>query len=703
MTKRISFVIFSFLLVVLFVSLIHHTASAASNQTVTNSTTFTIRGGNGNDAFDANGYPILKPHQVRGINTITLDASLNGRTAELPVGTLIFLHFSKRGKVSVNPNKGVVEGAKDKYHLPNGDIALLQVVGQGTATIAVTTQGSMKGVINSANTSGNWSGYERTTGGSFTDITSNWTVPTASSCSSGDTYSSAWIGIDGATNSDLIQTGTESDCVSGSAFYQAWWEIIPAAEQPITGTVNPGDKMFAEIKQGVSNWTITIKDLTQNWAYSTNQSYSGSLSSAEWILEAPTVNGSIATLTNYGSATFSDDTQNGVNPQHSYSTDSVDMVDSGNNKISTTSNPNSLTDAFSVQYGSTQPSAPASWSNNSPSGSTYDNIYAMAAPTATSAWAAGYEQPSGLDQQPVTYYNNGSSWTKYSPPSQGNYNNHYLYGIAANSSGDAWTVGSVAIGNFQTLAYHWNGSSWVHVTSDNPSTGCDELKSVAIDGSGNVYAVGDYCTGTSGATLPLIEKWNGTKFAQQTISLPSGETNGQLNGVAFSSSSNGWAVGNASGTTNSFIIYHFDGSSWSSTLGSISNANLLSVTIVSGSEAWAVGTQGSSNTPLILHYTSTNGWQQDTSFNSYPSFTKLYSVSADSASDVWIVGKGYNGTITAPFTMHYNGSSWSQVSTPSVSSITILQGVSVNSGKAWAGGAANPTSSTPTPVVYTSL
>jgi len=708
MIKRIRFVFLSFLLVVLFVSLIHHTASAASSQTdITSTTTFTIRGGNGNDAYDANGNAILKPHQVRGANIITLDASLNGRTAELPVGTLLFLHFSTRGQVSVNPSKGVVEGAKGKHHLPNGDIAILQVVGQGTATITVITKGSSKGTKNAAGTSGNWSGYARTTGGTFNDITSNWTVPTASSCSSGDTYSSAWIGIDGATNSDLIQTGTESDCVSGSSFYQAWWEILPAVEQPITGTVNPGDKMFAEIKQGASNWIITIKDLTQNWTYSTNQSYSGSQSSAEWILEAPTINGSTATLTNYGLETFTDDTQNGVNPQHSYSTDSIDMVDAGNNNISTTSNPNSLTDAFSVQYGSTQPSSPASWSTNSPSGSTYDNIYAMSAPTATSAWAVGYEQPSGASKQPVTYYNNGSSWTKYSPPSQGIYTNHWLYGIAANSSADAWTVGEYVPSNHQTLAYRWNNSThaWSLITSDNPASSgySNELYGVAIDSSGNVYAVGQYWITGSGYQ-PLLEKWNGTKLAQQSLSLPSGETGATLNSIAFSSSSNGWAVGTATGTTNSYIIYHYDGSSWTPTLGSITNANLKSVVIVSSSEAWAVGSQGSSNTPLILHYTSANGWAEDTSFNSnYPSNAALYSVGADNSSNVWIVGSsGYYNNYAA-FTMHYNGSSWTQVSTPSVSISTFLQGVAVNSGKGWAGGLSHAYTSQPTPLVYTTL
>src|SRR2546426_530544 len=119
MTKRTSFVIFSFLLAALFISLAHNKVSAANpNQTKTNSINiFNIQGGNANDTLDQNGNAILKPHQVRGNNIITLDASLNGRTAELPVGSIIFLRFPSGGHiVSISPEKGVVEGANGIYN-----------------------------------------------------------------------------------------------------------------------------------------------------------------------------------------------------------------------------------------------------------------------------------------------------------------------------------------------------------------------------------------------------------------------------------------------------------------------------------------------------------------------------------------------------------------------------------------------------------
>src|SRR6266700_2440228 len=110
MIKRIGIVLSSLFLVVLIGQFIHHKVFAVtSQQTATNpSATFTIRGGNGNDAFDANGNAILKAHRTpSGINVIRLDASLNGRMAELPVGTKIFLYFPTGvHHFTISPAKG---------------------------------------------------------------------------------------------------------------------------------------------------------------------------------------------------------------------------------------------------------------------------------------------------------------------------------------------------------------------------------------------------------------------------------------------------------------------------------------------------------------------------------------------------------------------------------------------------------------------
>ena len=83
----------------------------------------------------------------------------------------------------------------------------------------------------------NWSGYAET--GTFTGVSGTWTVPAVSATSS-STYSSAWIGVDGFNDNDLIQTGTEQDYYSGAAHYDAWWEILPAAETEISTSIVPG-------------------------------------------------------------------------------------------------------------------------------------------------------------------------------------------------------------------------------------------------------------------------------------------------------------------------------------------------------------------------------------------------------------------------------------------------------------------------------
>lgn len=202
----------------------------------------------------------------------------------------------------------------------------------------------------------NWSGYA-ITGSTYTSVTAKWTVPTAAP-SSTDTFSSNWVGIDGFNNSDLIQTGTESDFSGGSAHYDAWWEILPAAETVIPSiTVSPGDTITASVTQeSGSTWQITITDGSQS--FTTTQTYTGPGTSAEWIEEAPTIGGSVAPLANYGQATFDPGTANGANPGLTASDGGV-MV-RNNEDVSTPSNPDSDTDGFNVAFGATAPAPPSS-------------------------------------------------------------------------------------------------------------------------------------------------------------------------------------------------------------------------------------------------------------------------------------------------------------------------------------------------------
>jgi hypothetical protein len=206
--------------------------------------------------------------------------------------------------------------------------------------------------------SSNWSGYA-VTGSGFSSAAGSWVVPSVSATNKA-TYSSSWVGIDGFNNSSLIQTGTEQDFVNGSARYDAWWEILPAAETVIPSiTVHPGDHFSGSVTHGSgSSWTITIRDVTTGVSFSTVQSYSGPRTSAEWIQEAPSVGGRIATLAHYGLTTFDPGTVNGANPGLTASDGGV-MVQKGV-QVSTPSNPDRDTDGFNAAYGSSQPAPPSS-------------------------------------------------------------------------------------------------------------------------------------------------------------------------------------------------------------------------------------------------------------------------------------------------------------------------------------------------------
>lgn len=149
----------------------------------------------------------------------------------------------------------------------------------------------------------NWAGYIAASNvnspqnGAVTMVNGSWIVQKVNQGTDPYGYSSQWVGIDGATNQYLIQTGTESDSSNNinGASYGAWWEILP---QPATFIPNfkvkPGDKINAKItlEPGTTDqWNVYIKDLTQGETFNTILTYNTPESSAEWIDERPFVGG----------------------------------------------------------------------------------------------------------------------------------------------------------------------------------------------------------------------------------------------------------------------------------------------------------------------------------------------------------------------------------------------------------------------------
>jgi hypothetical protein len=158
----------------------------------------------------------------------------------------------------------------------------------------------------------NWSGYAVTPGSGVTAVSSSFTVPTAGLIPPG--FAATWTGIGGYNTSDLIQAGTGEDSAPTNPLfgpqYFAWYELLPASETPISNctgdvncTVTPGDKVTVNISQvSGSTWNISMAD-AGHWTWAQNVQYASSGSSAEWILEAPTV-GAQTTIAPVGTVNF---------------------------------------------------------------------------------------------------------------------------------------------------------------------------------------------------------------------------------------------------------------------------------------------------------------------------------------------------------------------------------------------------------------
>lgn len=153
----------------------------------------------------------------------------------------------------------------------------------------------------------NWSGYVAFTGkknhpdptfGSVTEASGSWIVPKLTASHEGDTYSAAWVGIDGFANSVVEQIGTEHDVINGHPVYYAWFEMFPADSQLIEGfPVHKGDKIEGKVTyEGQDSATndlfrLVIKNHTRKVKFVVYQStlpgHPAHLSSANWIVEAP--------------------------------------------------------------------------------------------------------------------------------------------------------------------------------------------------------------------------------------------------------------------------------------------------------------------------------------------------------------------------------------------------------------------------------
>jgi len=196
-------------------------------------------------------------------------------------------------------------------------------------------------------TSTNWAGYAAYNG-TFNNVSASWTQPSVS-CTSQNTYSSYWVGLDGYNSSSVEQLGTEADCSSGSPSYYAWFEMYPKRGYYISMTVSPNDKLSASVTYSSGGrYTLSLSDSTNGQRFSTTQrANSAKRASAEAIVEAP-YSGGVLPLANFGTVNFANTLVNNQ-PIGNFTTDRIIMVGPIIIKA-TTSTLDNTNEAFSVTW-----------------------------------------------------------------------------------------------------------------------------------------------------------------------------------------------------------------------------------------------------------------------------------------------------------------------------------------------------------------
>jgi hypothetical protein len=170
-----------------------------------------------------------------------------------------------------------------------------------------------------------------------------------------------------------------------------------------------------------------------------------------------------------------------------------------------------------------------------------DELFAVAATSARNAWAVGRYTDAQHASQTLILRWNGTAWKRVpSPDPGGPAVNDSLRAVAALSASSAWAVGTHGTGGVaQPLIEHWNGTAWKRVPAPTPSPSVPaELTGVTAISARDAWAVGDY--GSPGRIHTLIEHWDGTAWRREPS--PSPGTSALLRGVASSPASI-WAVG----------------------------------------------------------------------------------------------------------------------------------------------------------------
>jgi hypothetical protein len=230
-----------------------------------------------------------------------------------------------------------------------------------------------------------------------------------------------------------------------------------------------------------------------------------------------------------------------------------------------------------------------------PSGAKRSELVAVSCPAAKACTAVG-----SYGKNTLAEHWNGTKWAIQATPNPvigtKGAEGSELLAVSCSSATSCTAVGdsNLTDSRSDTLAEHWNGTTWAIQAAPKPPSGHEpELTGVSCPSATACTAVGNY--GPKDATLTLAERWNGATWVIQPTPSPSGTKNpsgdeSELTGVSCPSATTCIAAGdyyNRSGT-QATLAERWNGATWTlQTTTNPSGAKLSILTEVSCSSARA--------------------------------------------------------------------------------------------------------------------
>ena len=316
----------------------------------------------------------------------------------------------------------------------------------------------------------------------------------------------------------------------------------------------------------------------------------------------------------------------------------------------------------------------------------------VSCPSATTCVAVGNALNSAGVGTAVALVRDGTRWRLQTAPAPAGATASGLSGVSCAAADACTAVGAYTsqTGQVLNMAQQWNGTSWHLQAIPSPGgTSSSRLFTISCTAASACTAVGEYFSSSAGATLPLAERWNGSRWAIQATPSPASTTLAGLQAVSCTAADACAAVGSTYSPEGIAVTLaeFWNGTDWTiqptPNPAGATDSGFSAVSCTSPQACTATGNyEASSSLTLAERWNGTNWTIQPTPNPAGTASAVLNGVSCTSARACTAVGFDIGPHEYRALAEHWNGTNWTIQPTPDPGSFDTLSAVSCRSAQA---------------------